>query len=87
MSGVELSERLIAERPRTAVVLMSGYTDTVALERLRDAPVSFLEKRVHADGAAPGRPRGTPPLRGARGRRRLRYAFVGWRRARASIAG
>jgi len=44
MSGIELGERVLADRPRTAVVLMSGYTDTVALDRLEGAAVSFLEK-------------------------------------------
>ena len=44
MSGVELCERLLSNRPRIAIVLMSGYSDEQALDRLRDAPVSFLEK-------------------------------------------
>jgi FixJ family two-component response regulator len=44
MSGVELGERILDERPETALVLMSGYADQVSFERLQGIAVTFLRK-------------------------------------------
>jgi len=45
MNGIELVEKLLAERPETKVIFMSGYTDlAIALSGTLRAGVPFLEK-------------------------------------------
>jgi CheY-like chemotaxis protein/anti-sigma regulatory factor (Ser/Thr protein kinase) len=44
MSGRELAEQLVVERPETRVVYMSGYTDDPVLRRVRESGEPFLQK-------------------------------------------
>ncbi len=45
MSGIELAERLASEDPTVKIVVMSGFADAAAAERLRlSHPAGFLEK-------------------------------------------
>ncbi|MBW3535068.1 MAG: response regulator [Gemmatimonadetes bacterium] len=51
MSGRELSEALVRERPETKIVFMSGYTDDdVILRGVSVAEVNFLPKPFTLDG-------------------------------------
>lgn len=45
MSGPQLAQRIVAPRPDTAVLYMSGYTDNAPIgPRLSGSPVQFLQK-------------------------------------------
>jgi CheY-like chemotaxis protein len=53
MSGIELSERLVALRPATKVLYMSGFTDDVTLKHgVETASTAFLQKPFTTAGLA-----------------------------------
>jgi len=53
MSGRELAERLLASRPETRALFISGYTDDAAVRhRLVESPLAFLQKPFTADALA-----------------------------------
>ena len=53
MSGAELVQHLMAQRPTMKVLFMSGYTDdTVALQRVAAGEIPLLEKPFTSDALA-----------------------------------
>jgi two-component system, cell cycle sensor histidine kinase and response regulator CckA len=53
MSGRALSSRILAERPETKVLFMSGYTDDAIVRHgVLEPGTSFLEKPFTVEGLA-----------------------------------
>ena len=71
LDGIEATRRILAERPETAVIVLTSFSDRPRIiGALEAGACGYLLKDVDADGVADGHPRGRPRRVAARPARR-----------------